>query len=71
MIKYMPKINVKNFNVFTVLSLLALIAGIGIYLYWGITFDVWYDIGIYSLTIVLVLPGIIGTILSLMEKTED
>jgi hypothetical protein len=71
MIKYMPKINVKNFNVFTVLSILALIAGIGIYLYWGITFDVWYDIGIYSLTIVLVLPGIIGTILSLMEKSED
>ena len=71
MIKYMPKINVKNFNIFTVLSILSLIAGIGIYMYWGITFGVWYDIGIYSLTIVLVLPGIIGTILSLMEKTED
>jgi len=71
MMKYIPKINVKNFNIFTVLSILALIAGIGIYLYWGITFDVWYDIGIYALTIVLVLPGVIGTILSLMEKTED
>ena len=71
MMEYMPKINVKNFNVFTVLSLLALIAGIWIYLSWGNTFDVWYDIGIYSLTIVLVLPGIIGTILSLMEKSED
>jgi len=69
--EYIPKINIKNFNVFTVLSLLALIAGIGIYFYWGIRFEVWYDIGIYSLTIVLVLPGIIGTILSLMEKSED
>ena len=69
--EYIPKINVKNFNVFTVLSLLALIAGIGIYIYWGVRFNVWYDIGIYSLTIVLVLPGIIGTILSLMEKSKD
>jgi len=72
MMKYIPKINVKNFNVFTVLSLLALIAGIVFYLYWvGRYPDAWADIGIYSITIVLVLAGIIGTILSLMEKSED
>ncbi len=72
MMKYIPKINVKNFNVFTVLSLLALIAGIVFYLYWvGRYPDAWADIGIYSITIVLVLSGIIGTILSLMEKSED
>ena len=67
----MIKINIKKFNVFTLLSLLALIAGLGFYIYWGIRYGIWYDIGIYSLTIVLVLPGIIGTILSLLEKTEE
>jgi len=70
--QYIPKINVKNFNVFTVLSLLALIAGVAFYLYWvGRYPEAWGDIGIYSITVVLVIPGIIGTILSLMEKSED
>jgi len=67
----MIKINVKKFNVFTLLSLLALIAGVVFYLYWVSRYGVTYDIGIYSLTIVLVLPGIIGTILSLLEKSEE
>ena len=72
MMEYMPKINVKNFNVFTVLSLLALIAGVVFYLYWVDRYpDAWGNIGIYSITVVLVLAGIIGTILSLMEKSED
>jgi len=56
---------------FTLIALLAIIAGIGFYLYWGSRYGVWYDIGIYSITIVLVLPGIIGTILSLLEKPEE
>jgi len=67
----MTKINIKNFNVFTLISLLLLLAGIAIYLWWGSTFGVWYDIGIYSLTIVLVLAGIFGMLLSLLEKSED
>jgi hypothetical protein len=29
-----------------------------------------YDIGIYSITIVLVIAGIIGILLTLMEKEE-
>ena len=71
MVKNMIKINVKNVNMFTILSLLALIAGVGFYFYWGSRYGVWYDIGIYSITIVLVLSGVIGTILSLLEKSED
>ena len=67
----MIKINIKKFNVFTLISLLALIAGLGFYIYWGVRYGVWYDIGIYSLTIVLVLPGVIGTILSLLEKPDE
>jgi len=65
------KINIKNFNVYTVLSMLFLLAGIIHYLYWGARYNVWYDIGIYSLTIVLVIPGILGILLSLMEEKDE
>ncbi len=69
-------ISLKNFSFFTVLSLLMLIAGIAFYIFWGLRYqdispDVWVDIGIYSITIVLVVPGVIGLIISLMEKTEE
>lgn len=64
------KINIRNFNFYTILSILFLLAGILIYIYWGTTYNVWYDVGIYSLTIVFVIPGIIGLILSLMQKEE-
>ena len=67
----MIKLNIKNFNEYTILSLLFLLGGLIHYIYWGIRYGVWYDIGIYSLTIVLVLPGIIGIIFSLMEKDEE
>jgi len=67
----MLKINIKNFNIYTVLSLLFLIAGITHYLYWGNRYNVWNDVGIYSLTIVMVLPGILGLIISLMDKKEE
>jgi len=66
----MIKLNFKNFNEYTILSILFLLGGLLHYIYWGIRYGVWYDIGIYSLTIVLVLPGIIGIIISLMEKEE-
>jgi len=67
----MIKINLKNFSVFTLLSLLLLIAGIAIYLDWISRYGVWYDMGIYSLTIVLVLAGVIGIFLTLIETTNE
>jgi len=69
--KDMIKIDIKNFNVFTIISLLFLIAGVAFYIYWGSRFGVWSDIGIYSITIVFVLSGIFGTLLSLYEKPEE
>jgi hypothetical protein len=63
--------DIKNYNFKTVLSLLLLIAGIIFYIYWGIRYGVWVDIGIYSITIVLVLAGILGTVLSLLENEGD
>ena len=67
----MSRINIKKFNVFTLISVLAIIAGLGFYLYWGSKYGIWYDIGIYSITIVFVLPGVIGTILTLLEKPGE
>jgi len=66
----LPKLNFKNFNIYTILSILFLLGGILHWLYWGSRYGVWTDIGIYSITIVLVLPGIIGLIISLMETEE-
>jgi len=67
----MMKINIKKFNVFTLISLLLLIFGVGLYIYWGTRYNVWYDIGIYSVTSVFVISGIVGILLSLYEKTEE
>jgi len=71
MIKNIFKINTKNFNIFTVLSILFLLAGLIHWIYWGVRYGVWTDIGIYSITIVFVLPGIIGILLTLHEKEID
>ncbi len=66
------KPSLKNINAYTIVALIVLIAGLLLYISWGLRFNVWADIGIYSITIILVLGGLIGTILSLtFEKTED
>ena len=62
----------KNINAYTIFALIVLIAGLLFYISWGLRYGVWVDIGIYSITIVLVLGGLLGAILSLsMEKTEE
>jgi len=65
------KINRKKFNIFTLISLLLLIAGILFYISWVIRFpNAWADIGIYSITIVFVLSGILGILITLYESPE-
>lgn len=63
--------DIKKYNFKTILSLLLLIAGVLFYIYWGVTYGVWADIGIYSITIVFVLAGIFGMILSRLEDEEE
>ncbi|RLF37618.1 MAG: hypothetical protein DRN21_06200 [Thermoplasmata archaeon] len=46
-----------------VLSILSLIIGIVFYLLWGLTYGVWADVGIYSVTAVFVTLGLIGLLL--------
>ena len=67
----MIKINIEKYNFITIIAILALIAGILFYISWGIRFGVWYDPGIYSITIVFILSGIIGILLTLYEKPEE
>ena len=71
MIKNIFKINFKNYNIFTILSILFLLAGLIHWLYWGARYGVWTDIGIYSITVVFVLAGIVGILLTLHEKETD
>lgn len=65
-------LSLKNFSFFTILSLLMIIFGLIHYLYFNLRYgDTWTDIGIYSFTIMFVFPGVIGLIISLMDKKEE
>jgi hypothetical protein len=66
------KPSLKNINAYTIATLIVLIAGLLFYISWGLRYNVWADMGIYTITIVLVLGGLLGAILSLtFEKTEE
>jgi hypothetical protein len=66
------ELSIKNLNAYTIAALIVLIGGILFYISWGLRYNVWADVGIYSITIVLVLGGLLGTLLSLsMEKSEN
>ena len=67
----MIKIDIKKTNVFTILSFLMFIAGILFYIYWGIRFGVWVDVGIYSVTVFFVCTGLLGMIITLYEPSND
>ena len=68
----MIKINRKKFNIFTLISLLLLIGGILFYISWIIRFpNAWADIGIYSITIIFVLAGLLGILITLYEVPEE
>ncbi len=63
--------SLKKFNLTTVFAILLVIAGLALYIGWGIQYGVWYDIGIYSIVIVLVLAGILGILISLRDVKEE
>ena len=60
----------KNMNVFTIISFLMFLAGILFYIYWGMRFGVWADVGIYSVTVFFVLSGILGMVLTLYQQSD-
>ena len=44
--------------------------GIALYLAWNIAYGVWTDVGIYSVTIIMVLLGLFGMLLYSKEREE-
>jgi hypothetical protein len=66
------KPTLKNINAYTIATLIILIIGLLFYVSWGLRYNVWADMGIYSITIILVLGGLFGAILSLtFDKSEE
>ncbi len=60
----------KEINAKTAFSLLVLLVGIIFYVGWSATFNAWADIGVYTVTIVLIAFGALGSILSLLLSEE-
>lgn len=66
----MIEIDIK-WDVKSILSAGVLVVGILFYLAWGATYGVWADIGVYSLTIILVAFGAAGLLLSWTPEKEE
>ncbi|MFO8133574.1 MAG: hypothetical protein R6U10_06570 [Thermoplasmatota archaeon] len=54
-----------------IISLLTAVTGIIFYLAWNLTYGAWADIGIYSVTAVLVCLGVAGWLIATMPDTEE
>ena len=66
------KLSLRNTNAYTIFAFILLIVGLLFYILWGLRYNIWMDVGVYSLTIILVLAGLFGMILSFMiEKPEE
>jgi hypothetical protein len=50
------------------LSFLLLVVGLVFYIAWSTRYNAWLDIGVYSITIVLVLGGLLGLLLNIAKK---
>ena len=57
-------------NAGMILSMLVLVLGIIFYIAWGLQYHVWADIGIYSITAVMVSLGILGSMASIIKTDE-
>ena len=65
------ELDIKKFNIFSLESVLLLLSGLIFYAYWGLKFGVWFDVGIYSITIIFVMSGMFGILLTLYKENED
>jgi hypothetical protein len=55
-------------NGWQILSFLFLVVGLAFYFGWSTLYNAWLDIGVYSITIVLILGGVLGLLLNLAKK---
>jgi hypothetical protein len=56
-------------NGWTILSLVVLLLGVAFWLYMGLTYGRWTDVGVYAVGVVLVGFGLVGTAVSLGRRT--
>lgn len=56
-----------KFTGWTILSLVLLALGVLFWIYMGLTFGRWGDVGVYAVGITLIGFGLVGTYVSLME----
>ena len=48
-----------------------LMFGIGLYLGWGIIYNIWFDVGVYAISVILIGFGLVGMLLySHLERQE-
>ncbi len=57
-------------DVYTVFSGLIIAVGIISYVWWSTTYNAWTDIGIYSFSVIFILLGTFGFLLSFTKKEE-
>jgi hypothetical protein len=55
----------------TVLGLLLLVSGVIFYVGWSAYYGAWTDIGVYSLSIILIVSGVLGILLSIIPEQSD
>ena len=65
--KYLD-ISRKRVDAYTILSFLSLLVGLIFYISWGITYNVWVDIGIYAPSMIFILLGIFGLLFSFLKE---
>ena len=58
-----PEEHLISHDVLSLLYALLAAIGIAIYLSWGIMFGVWWDVGLYAVTAVMVGFGLVGFLL--------
>ncbi len=57
-------------NILEYLSFAVLLGAVVFYVGWSIAYGDWYDIGLYSLSIILILFGILGIVLSRLKRKQ-
>lgn len=55
------------FNRWTILSLAVLLLGVAFWLYMGVTYDNWSDVGVYAIGITLIGFGVAGALVSMSQ----
>ncbi len=54
-----------------IFSWILLLLGVIVYFSWAFMYDAWTDIGLYSISAVLIAFGVLGILLAWVKKDED